>query len=95
MQQTLAKAGKAKKETFSFESSNAESIMLVGDFTDWERNAVPLKRQKNGTWKATVTLEPGTYEYRFIVDGEWQDDPNCPTRRANSFGAMNCVREVG
>ena len=82
------------KETFTLEAPEAKSVMLLGDFTDWESEPVAMKRQKNGTWKATVSLQPGTYQYRFKVDGEWRDDPDCPIRRANSYGGQNCVREV-
>src|SRR3954453_18575346 len=66
-----ARGSKTKKETFSFNDAEAQSVSLVGDFTDWEQNAIPLKKGKNGAWKATVSLEPGVYEYRFLVDGEW------------------------
>jgi 1,4-alpha-glucan branching enzyme len=89
-----SKTKRETKETFSFNDPNAHHVLLVGDFTDWEDNALPMKKQKNGTWKATVTLEPGTYEYRFLVDGVWQDDIDCPERRPNGFGAENCIREV-
>lgn len=87
-------AAPKKKETFSYYDPSAESVVLVGEFTQWEEEAVELKRQRDGTWKATVSLAPGSYEYRFKVDGEWRDDPDCPTRRPNAFGAQNCVRIV-
>jgi 1,4-alpha-glucan branching enzyme len=83
-----------KKETFELFAPEAESVELVGDFTNWEDNPVALKRSKDGTWKATVSLDSGTYEYRFKVDGEWQNDPDCQQRHTNPFGQENCVREV-
>jgi PAS domain S-box-containing protein len=39
----------------------------------------------------TDYLEPGLYEYRFVVDGVWQNDPQCTGRRENDFGTENCV----
>jgi 1,4-alpha-glucan branching enzyme len=83
-----------KKETFSYVQPNARNVMLVGNFTDWEQHPIELKKQKDGTWRTTVTLEPGEYEYRFLVDGEWRDDATCPMRKPNPFGEANCVREV-
>ena len=68
--------------------------MLAGDFTGWEQNPAPLKKQKSGLWKTTVPLEPGSHEYRFVVDGEWRDDPECFMRVKNPFGVENCVRMV-
>ncbi len=83
-----------KKETFALQDPNAASVQLVGNFTDWEKKPINLKKDKNATWKATVSLAPGTYQYRFVVDGQWRDDPACQKRVPNQFGAMNCVREV-
>jgi 1,4-alpha-glucan branching enzyme len=55
---------------------------------------VSLKKQRDGSWTATVPLEPGVHEYRFLVDGQWRDDETCRSRKPNAFGAQNCVREV-
>ncbi len=89
-----AKSNHAKKENFAYTDPKAESVSLAGDFTDWEQNPIAMKKQKGGVWKATVSLEPGVYEYRFLVDGEWRDDADCPQRRQNDFGAENCIRKV-
>ena len=83
-----------KKESFTYFAPTAENVLLAGDFTDWEHNPVSLKKQKDGSWKALVSLDPGTHEYRFLVDGQWRDDEACRIRKQNGFGAENCVREV-
>jgi len=83
-----------KKETFQFSEPDANNVLLVGDFTQWDQQPIALKRQKDGVWKATVALEPGTHEYRFLVDGQWRDDMQCCERRANPFGGQNCIRDV-
>jgi 1,4-alpha-glucan branching enzyme len=90
----VAKTTSKRKETFEMVEPVAGSVQLVGDFTGWQRRPIELERQKDGIWRATVPLEPGAHEYRFLVDGEWRDDSRCPTRRANPFGGENCVREV-
>src|SRR5215211_4958034 len=70
---TTAKKGKSK-ESFSYFDPSAQTVMVAGDFTDWDENPIALKKQKDGTWKATIPLEPGEHEYRFLVNGRWQDD---------------------
>ena len=80
-----------RKVVFSLTAPAAQSVALVADFTEWEKKPVALKRQKGGPWKTTVALAPGSYEYRFLVDGQWQDDPTCQTLRPNSYGSHNCV----
>ena len=83
-----------KKESFTYFAPTAENVLLAGDFTDWEQHPVSLKKQRDGSWTATVPLEPGVHEYRFLVDGQWRDDETCRSRKPNAFGAQNCVREV-
>jgi len=83
-----------KKETFQLIEPTAEEVLLLGDFTNWEEDPILLKHERDGIWKVVVPLEPGNYEYRFIVDGDWRDDTKCVQRRTNPFGTTNCVREV-
>src|SRR5256885_14934601 len=75
-----------QKVTFSYTAPQARSVLLAGDFTGWQQAPLSLKKDKTGTWKKTVSLEPGRYEYRLLVDGEWRDDPQCPDRQPNQFG---------
>lgn len=83
-----------KKTTFSYTAPDSSMVELVGDFTHWQANPVPLKKQKGGVWKASVSLAPGNYRYRFLVDGQWRDDPECTLRVANPYGGEDSVRVV-
>lgn len=83
-----------RKETFECVEPTASLVQLVGDFTAWEEQPIELQRQKDGIWRATIALEPGSHEYRFVVDGQWRDDTRCMHRRGNAFGSENCVRDV-
>lgn len=88
-------SGDSKRRiTFRFREPEARSVCVAGSFNNWDPNASPLKRQKDGTWKATESLLPGAHEYRFVVDGMWRDDPECPDRTPNEFGEQNCVVNV-
>jgi 1,4-alpha-glucan branching enzyme len=84
----------AKPQTFSIVMPAARSVELVGDFTNWQERPIPLHREENGVWRAAVRLEPGTHYYRFLVDGQWRDDPECPLQVPNSFGGQNAVLRV-
>jgi 1,4-alpha-glucan branching enzyme len=83
-----------KRITFQIHSQDAVAIYLCGSFNDWNPTVRPLKQYKDGKWKATISLEPGVYEYRFVIDGNWQNDPLCTERRGNEFGGENCVLRV-
>ena len=83
-----------RRVTFKITAPEAQDVRLCGSFNEWSYDGTQLKKDASGVWKTMVSLEPGTYEYRFIVDGEWRDDPECPLRVENSFGSQNCVRVV-
>ena len=83
-----------KNESFTYVAPTAVNVLLAGDFTGWEQNPISLKKQKDGSWTATIPLDPGLHEYRFLVDGQWRDEEQCCARKPNGFGAQNCVREV-
>jgi 1,4-alpha-glucan branching enzyme len=93
---TNAKTGResARTQTFSFAASGAMSVQLVGDFTHWQQQPINLLRGTDGIWRATVELPPGAHHYRFLVDGQWRDDPECMVLVPNPYGGHNAVREV-
>ena len=83
-----------KPQTFSITAPTAMSVQLVGDFTHWQEKPIAMKKDHGGVWKIHVELAPGTHHYRFLVDGQWRDDPECTVRVPNPFGGQNAVRQV-
>jgi 1,4-alpha-glucan branching enzyme len=81
-------------QTFSFSAPEATSVQLVGDFTQWQERPVNLQKGADGVWRTAVNLPPGAHHYRFLVDGEWRDDPECALRTPNPFGGENMTRQV-
>jgi 1,4-alpha-glucan branching enzyme len=86
--------GKSHLQTFSLRSPGAMTVQLVGDFTQWQQHPITLQKEQDGVWKAKVELPPGVHHYRFMVDGEWHDDPECTLREPNPFGGENMMRKV-
>jgi len=83
-----------KKVEFILQAPAANSVKLAADFTDWERSPVEMMHSEDGTWFTVVPLAPGQYAYRYIVDGQWYDDPACPLHAPNPFGTENAVVRV-
>jgi len=81
-----------RKEIFGYTAPEAGSVLLVGDFTNWQEKPIALKKGPDGLWLTTVMLPPGEYAYRFLVDGEWRNDPACCVRVPNPYGSANCLR---
>jgi 1,4-alpha-glucan branching enzyme len=79
---------------FAFQAPAAIRVSLAGDFNDWDTQAGPMRKGPDGVWHLSVALKPGRYEYRFVADEAWCDDPAAKQRTANSMGTENCVRVV-
>jgi 1,4-alpha-glucan branching enzyme len=90
----LKSANANKKQAFSFTAPTALSVQLVGDFTDWQKHPINLQKGPDGIWRTTVNLGPGPHHYRFLVDGQWRDDPECTVWVSNPYGSRDAVRQV-
>ena len=57
-------------------ANGASSVALVGEFNSWNEKATPMKKLKDGTFKATVDLPTGReYQFRYLIDGsKWEND---------------------
>lgn len=79
---------------FQYYNPAAKEVFVAGSFNGWEPFSMPMTKEEGGTWANALVLRPGAYEYRLIVDGQWQDDPMSPRYVANPFGGLNSVVEV-
>ena len=83
-----------KTVEFKFYAPQAKKVSVGGSFNGWNPGKTPLKKDANGNWKASVVLGLGRYEYRYLVDGDWQEDQEAGERVPNAFGSWNCVLQV-
>jgi len=69
--------------------------MVTGDFVGWAGSvvdgAVAMTLGGDQAWTAQHTFAPGTYQYRFNVDGTWMADPANPNQVPNGLGGFNSV----
>lgn len=73
----------------------ARMVQLAGDFNEWNPAQTPLEEASNGAWTVTLSLEPGRYEYMFLVDGrQWIADPFALEHTDDGFGSRNAVLDV-
>jgi predicted flap endonuclease-1-like 5' DNA nuclease len=90
-----------KKVTFTLTAdvvAGATSGLLLGEFNNWDYNSgISLKKQKDGSMKASTTLEAGrTYQYRYLLnDGRWVNDERAQNYvHISDFQVENCVITV-
>ncbi len=84
------------KVTFSLPkeaAGAARRVSLVGDFNQWNKDAAPMKRLKNGSFTTTVALESHReYHFRYFLDGErWENDWNADKYVPNHHGSDDSV----
>jgi chromosome partitioning protein len=73
----------------------AGSVHLAGDFNNWQPSTSPMQRVGDtGVWQAKLKLQQGTYRYRLVVDGHWQQDPYNERTEVNPYGEYNSVVEI-
>lgn len=68
----------AVAHTFSLRPEIAvRTVNLAGTFNNWDRQATPMTLQSDGkTYSVTLKLDPGKYQYKFVLNGEiWITDP--------------------
>lgn len=56
---------------------NAEQLYLVGCFNQWNEQATPMKKLKNGDFKLELDLAAEqSYQFRYLTDqGQWFNEP--------------------
>ena len=104
---TVTSAGKTKpaareeeqsaattKVSIEAEFPDAREVYIAGDFTDWEASEHRLEEVEDGVFRISLKLLPGTYEYKFVVDGTWTADPGNPNTVSDPYGGVNSVLTV-
>lgn len=73
----------------------ASNVQIAGDFNNWQPDATCMERVgDSGVWQAKLKLPNGTYRYRLVVDGQWQQDPYNERTELNPYGELNSVVEI-
>ena len=91
--ETVAKSGEANlgHVSFDWQFPRAKKVFIVGTFNKWNPSATPLRNCGDDRWLLDLELEAGRYEYRFVVDGDWVDDPAAESSALNSTSGQNSI----
>ena len=87
--------GKGEKTVeFTFCASEAREVFLAGEFNNWDTQSLPMKKGKDGVWKAKIKLSSGRHEYKFFADNVWVESLPGVEKSSNPFGTQNFVTWV-
>lgn len=74
--------------TYRPQDDGRHSVELRGDFNNWGDQALPLKRQRDGSYRVTLNLpRDNEYAFRYLVDeDQWHNDEAADAYAPNPFG---------
>jgi len=82
----------SKCVVFQFDAVDASNVAIAGTFNNWDPSHDKLFNLGNGKWGITLYLEPGRYEYKFVIDGnDWVEDPNAIEFVDDGYGGKRSV----
>ncbi|MBQ8625395.1 MAG: starch-binding protein [Agathobacter sp.] len=89
---TVSPVVDGNKVVFYYESSTASKVEVFGSMNEW---ASGFEMTKDGNvFSYTCELDAGTYQYKFVVDGEWIIDPVNSNTAEDGLGGLNSSFEV-
>ncbi len=88
---TTGQRAKSHTLRIEFHDEQAHEVCIAGSFNDWHPSVTQMIRLSDGKWAKELSLAPGRYEYRLVVDGQWICDPAASEKVPNPFGGCNAV----
>jgi len=93
-----APPGPPREVVVQYRDPAASDVRIAGDFNGWvpDKNVRSLVQAEGieRVWTKILHLPPGTYHYRYVVDGEWREDPDNPEAEPGPVGGRNSVLVV-
>jgi chromosome partitioning protein len=83
-----------REVTVRLDGLDGRDVRVAGEFNAWVPDRGVETRQDGNRQSKVLRLAPGAYEYRLVVDGVWQQDPNNPVAVPNHLGGSNSVLRV-
>lgn len=97
LKKSYSKTGSVCRVTFKYENEEqAESAVLAGEFNGWSLYETPMKKLKDGSFSAILSLPVGqSYRFRYVLDGGvWVNDTDADGYAPNEYGEANSVLTV-
>ena len=95
LQEDTPSASDLREVVVRFRDGDAADVRIAGDFNGWipdkgVRSLIESEGQQR-VWTKVLRLPPGTYQYRYVVDGEWRSDPSNPRSVPSPSGRENSL----
>ena len=87
-------APKGVEVEFTLDAPDVKVVYVAGDFNNWAGDKDRMKKGQDGIWRIKMAVPPGKYQYKFVVDGQWKEDPANTDKVADPYGGFNSIIEV-
>jgi chromosome partitioning protein len=88
----LLQAQEEREILFKVEAPEGALVKIAGDFNEWVPESLDfIESQGRPLWHKTISLRPGSYEYKYLVDGRWIADPNNDSTVEDAYGGVNSL----
>jgi len=79
--------------TFVYQNDDAQEVLVVGDFNDWEPTPMTRAQKAGSPFRLKVRLpKDGEFQFRYRVDGQsWVNDDGADAYWPNEYGETNSV----
>ena len=89
-----AELQKLTEVVLKIDAPDAKEVFIAGEFNNWKLDENSKMEKTNGCWTKRLNLDSGKYRYRFVIDGNWSEDPANPSTLLNSYGTLDSLLEV-
>ena len=79
--------------SYKFNNRNPKTVYVSGSFDDWKEKHPLTYNSTMGKWTCTLKVKKGKYFYKYIIDGNWEINPNEQSMKGND-GIINNVISV-
>lgn len=92
----LVRVIEKERTVFKFKPKQpVRKVFVAGEFNNWNPNLHQLEdKDGDGVYEIAIPLSPGSYQYKFVVDGRWIADPENENKAPDGFGGFNSVINV-
>jgi chromosome partitioning protein len=80
---------------FTLEAPESARVQIAGDFNNWVPDPLHLTDSLDRpVWQKVVSLKPGSYQYKYLIDGRWVPDPANDKTAPDFLGGANSIINV-
>ena len=85
----------SKGVVFRLEAPADATVEIAGDFNNWIPESLSRKKLRGkSVWHKAISLKPGAYEYKYVINGNWISDPTNDNMVDDHQGGKNSLIQI-